>query len=97
MATAAAASSSPASPKLQAALRALGKLVVQYPLDEKAIQEAFHELEQIGGQELVVETIGTTMTFLTVSKVVDATGVQASSNTSYAVMNVIAKVASFFN
>jgi len=78
-------------------LKEFGEAVVADPLDASALQLILQKVENNGGAELRMEAIGTASLFLAVTKVVDATGVKASSSSTYTVGHVIAYVWSFFS
>ena len=78
-------------------LKAFGESVANNPLDSATLQLILDKIENEGGSELRIEAIGTACLFLAMTKVVDATGVQPISSTTYTVGHVIAYFWSIFS
>jgi hypothetical protein len=77
-----------------AALTAFGETVATLPFDAQAVRQALVAVEEQGGQELVVETLATMMTFESITRVVDAT---IRVDQLRAIMKLITNVVISFN
>ena len=78
-------------------LEDFGKVVATDPTNTAAIQASLEQVAAEGGRELCLEAIGTATLFLTITKVVDATGRQPVNEAAYSIGAYVARVWRMFS
>jgi hypothetical protein len=79
-----------------AALKELGDVVATLPFNSKAVHKAMAAVENVGGEELLVEALATAMAFESITRIVDASIRVKYSASMYMMIKAVNRMAALF-